>query len=437
MSDEPLIDEELDEEWLDDEFDDDEDDYVPVPLKENTSKTWESVDFRRLVERLTDNDERFVGIFKFLTSVRFCWSYQIPTACAGHGFIFFNPDWYDMLPEETHKTVIYHEAMHLILRHLQRGEHCDPYIHNLATDHVINLDAEAHGFTFDGWDGPCKDPQFAGKSSEEVYEILMKGNKHTPLPIDFKKHINRELIEQMIADMLLFSGDPLSLEDQKDFAEHKVKEQAEQGIGTMAGHIGLQFDLMKRKVAIQGATYEEIFKKQMKDPIIMGKRTFKRPSRRMATSKTQPFVLPGRMKRTGAKNRLAHLVYCLDVSGSISTAQGRQFNDSAQTVKRLLNPEKMTVIFWDTAIRHIQTFTDKQDYSRIKVRAGGGTDLRPVYKKLMELEPDAVVIYTDLQVAIPPQPDWDTIWLLTSENDTVPADLYGDVYICPPMVTKP
>ena len=93
----------------------------------------------------------------------------------------------------------------------------------------------------------------------------------------------------------------------------------------------------------------------------------------------------------------------------------------------------MTVIFWDTAIRHIQTFTDKQDYSRIKVRAGGGTDLRPVYKKLEELDPEAVVIFTDLCVAIPPQPTWDTIWLLTNENDTVPGDLYGDVYICPPV----
>jgi predicted metal-dependent peptidase len=131
------------------------------------------------------------------------------------------------------------------------------------------------------------------------------------------------------------------------------------------------------------------------------------------------------------------MFWCLDVSGSISTAQGKQFNDSVQTAKKLLNPVKMTVIFWDTQIRHIQTFTDKEPYKRIKVRAGGGTDLRPVYKKLAEFEPDCVVIYTDLCVAIPAQPDWDIIWLLTSENDTVPETLYGDVYICPPTETKP
>lgn len=415
-----------------DEFDDDEDEYQP---EENTSKTWESVDFRRLVERLTDNDPRFTGIFGFLKDVRFCWSYQIATACAGHGFIFFNPDWYDMLPEETHKTVIYHEAMHLILRHLERGEHCDPYIHNLATDFVINLDAKNHGFTFDGWEGPCLDDKYAGMSSEEVYDLLMAGNKHTPLNIDFDKHIDRELIEEMIKDMLDVAG-TLSFDEQKDFAKHKVKQQAAAGIGLGMGHIGLQFDLMRRKVAIQGATYEEIFKKQMKDPVIMGKRTFKRPNRRMSTNGTQPFILPGRTKRRGDKNRLSHLVYCLDVSGSISTEQGRQFNDSAQTIKKLLNPEKMTVIFWDTVIRHIQTFSDREPYKRMKVRAGGGTDLKPVYRELEKMDPEAVVIFTDLCVEIPPQPEWDTIWLLTSENDTVPGDLYGDVYICPPMEEK-
>lgn len=397
---------------------------------ENTSKTWESVDFRRKVEELTD-DPRFVGIFGFLKDVRFCWSYQIPTACAGHGFIFFNPDWFDILPEETHKTVIYHEALHLILKHLERGENCDPYIHNLATDHVINLDAEAHGFIFDGWEGPCLDHQFMGKSSEEVYEILMNGNKFTPLDIDLKKHIDRELIEQLIQDMLDADGKGISLEMQKDLADIKVKQHAESNIGMDEGHIGLRFDMMKRKVAIKGATWEQIFKKQMKDPVVMGKRTFKRPNRRMSTNKTQPFILPGRTKRAGAKNRLAHLVYCLDVSGSISTKQGVQFNDSAQTIKKLLNPEKMTVIFWDTAIRHMQTFTDKQPYSRMKVRAGGGTDLRPVYKKLEELDPECVVIFTDLCVAIPDQPKWETIWMLTSENDTVPGDLYGDVYVMP------
>jgi predicted metal-dependent peptidase len=419
------------DDWNDPDWDDDEEDedWVPAERVENTSKTWESTDFRDLVERLTDNDKRFVGIFGFLKDVRFCWSYQIKTACAGYGFIFFNPDWYDMLPEETHKTVIYHEAMHLILRHLQRGESCDPYIYGLAIDFVVNLDAKNHGFTFEGWQGPCLDDKYAGMSSEDVYDQLMDGNKYEPLNIDFSKHISRELIEEMIKGVL---GD-LSFEDQKDYAEHKVKQQASKGCGSGMGHIGLQFDLMKRKVAIQGASYEEIFAKQMTEPEVQKKRTFKRPSRRMSTDRTQPFILPGRMKTKSAAKRLSHLIWCLDVSGSISTAQGKQFNDGAQTAKALLNPEKMTVIFWDTAIRHIQTFTDKEPYKRMKVRAGGGTNLGPVYAKLRELEAETVVIFTDLCVTIPPEPDWDTIWLLTSENDTVPASLYGDVYICPPL----
>lgn len=394
---------------------------------EHTSKTWESVDFRRLVESFVFEDKRFEGMAQFVADIRFCWSYQIPTACAGHGFIFFNPDWFDKLPDQTHRTVIYHEAMHLIQRHLERGKFLDPYVHNQATDHVINLDAEDHGFTFEGWEGPCKDAEYRGMSSDQVYEILSKGVKYQNLNIDLKNHISREMIEQMIQDML----DGASFDEQKELAEIRIKEIPNGGIGDGEAGVGLQFDLMKQKVMMQEAEYPEILKDYMVEPDDVRRRSWRRPSRRVSD-----FMLPGRIRKKATGNRLAHLVYVLDVSGSISTAQGVQFNDSAQTIKKLLNPELMTVIFFDTKIQHEQTFTDKQDYSRIKVRAGGGTDLRPVYKRLRLLEPEAVIIFTDLCVDIPPEPKWDTIWLLPDANNAVPLDLYGKVYLCPKIEKK-
>ena len=109
----------------------------------------------------------------------------------------------------------------------------------------------------------------------------------------------------------------------------------------------------------------------------------------------------------------------------------KQCHDSIRTLKETLNPEKMTVIFWDTRIVKEQTFTDKEQYGEIRVNAGGGTSLGPVYTRVRAINPEALVIFTDLEVTVPPEPSWETIWLVTSKHDRIPKNIYGDVYLIP------
>lgn len=59
-----------------------------------------------LVQVMLETDRRFVGLSHYVTNISFFWSYQIKTACAGHGFIFFNPNFYDSIPVDTRKTVV-------------------------------------------------------------------------------------------------------------------------------------------------------------------------------------------------------------------------------------------------------------------------------------------------------------------------------------------
>lgn len=395
--------------------------------------TWESVDFRKTVEEMVATDPRFVGLAEYMVHIRLCWSYSIETACAGHGFIFFSPDWWDTLPEETRKTVIVHEVWHLILRHLERRDELglDPYIYNLAADHVINLAIEADGFTFVGWNA-YKDKKYRGKSSEEVYDILVK---ERDLKLDLEGHISGSEIMELIKEMIQNSDDDETLDDAIENNRLNVDSFMDSPPGLNPGMAGLLLDYTKRTVVIMDATYEDVFKKYMTDPLTVGKRSFMRPNRRTHGRGGSRFTLPGRAKKRGKPNRLKHLVYALDVSGSIGQRQAQQFQDSAHTIKRLMNPEKMTIILWDTRIVYERTFTDKEPYSEIKVRAGGGTQLEPVYARVAELDPEALVIFTDLAVAIPPEPKWDTIWFLTSKNDrkAVPGDLYGQVYLMPEM----
>lgn len=394
-------------------------------------KTWESTTLKKLMDELILTDSRFTGMSRYLANVRIFWSFAIPTACAGHGFIFFNPDFYDKIPEETRKTVLAHEGWHLILKHLQRGKGCDPRIHNQACDHVINLNLEMDGFTFDGTE-PWKDPKYKGKSTEQIYNELWKAQKQSPKTVaelsgDKDPYIPAELIEELVEEMAAINQ--ITLDEQIEANEKLVEMHGKQA-GQTAGNSGIVLDMTKNTVIIQGSTYEEIFKPYLTDPLHMRKRTFMRPNRR--THKVgNKLILPGRLPKPKKENRLSHLVYALDVSGSISQKQAQQFHDSIRTLKELLNPSFLTVLFFDTRIVHEQTFSDKQPYGKIQVRAGGGTDLKDVYKRVGQLNPEALVIFTDLAVTIPAQPKWKTIWLVPFLGVNIPKNIYGNVYLIP------
>lgn len=182
----------------------------------------ESLTLKKAFEEIITSDPRCVGLARYIHNVRIFWSYQIPTACAGHGFIFFNPDFYDSIPAETRITVCVHEIWHLILKHLERGKDCDPYIHNEAADHVINNALEKDGFTFEGTT-PCKDPKYSGKSTEQVYNQIFKESVNKKPDLDKMAGITpAELIEDLVEQIA--NGEGKTLDSQVKKAEDDLEK---------------------------------------------------------------------------------------------------------------------------------------------------------------------------------------------------------------------
>lgn len=395
----------------------------------NTNKpsVREATELLPLVEELIANDKRLVGLARYLTCVSIFWSDEIPTACAGHGFIFFNPDFWDSLPEETRITVLVHEVWHLILRHLDRGEGCDPYQHNIAADHVINLSLESDGFTFDGTD-PCKDPIYRGKSTEEVYNIIYQ-KKPEDRPKPDPNHVGKEQIEDLIEDALAEQGKGKSIEQQKEDADQDVETYGKKA-GNKTGNTGIRLELTDRKILIKNASYHDVFEKYLTDPLSGGSRTHMRPNRRQHGMRNK-LILPGKLPKKKGQNRLGHLVWALDISGSISSKQAQQSHDGVRTIKELLNPALMTILYFNTRITMEKTFTDKEVYGEITVHGCGGTNLSEVYARTKEIGPDALVVFTDLEVTIPPKPSWESIWIIPDQRNRIPTNIYGKVYLIP------
>lgn len=390
--------------------------------------------FKEIVEEMLEKDKRFKGMAKYVSNIVFFWSNQIPTACAGHGFIFFNKDfWKSLLPEQR-KTVVAHEIWHLILEHLERGEKKEPTAYNIAGDHVINLTLQEDGFPISdksdyGGTTPLCDPAYKGMSTEKIYNIVYQDMKDNP-----GKHSSpqgtpsRDQIKDLIEQALQGSGKDLEQQKQED---KNLLDEAKSGCGSEDSNTDRIIELDRDRKQVQKKTYEEIFADYLVDPLSGGKRTFMRPSRRQISGGLR---MKGKYPKKGRKNRLTHLVYALDVSGSITNDQARLFLTSAKDLKDKLNPALMTIMLWDTRIVLEKVFSEHESIKGINIYAGGGTDLHPVYKRVEQINPEALVIFTDLCVAIPPKPKWDTIWFVPDENMHeyfLEPVTYGEVFSIP------
>src|SRR5699024_7110524 len=71
------------------------------------------------------------------------------------------------------------------------------------------------------------------------------------------------------------------------------------------------------------------------------------------------------------------------------------------------------------------------DLARLVFRGGGGTDFRPVFQRLEEQPPKAVVFLTDGYGPVPEEPpEYPVLWVLTPDG-MAPAP-WGEVVELPP-----
>ena len=389
--------------------------------------------FRSIVTEMLLTDNRFVGLARYVNEIKFWWSHAIDTACAGHGFIFFNPDFWAKLDNERRKTVVAHEIWHLVLNHLDRGEGLDPESYNIAGDYVINWQLKEDGFVTDNPFGDIDillDSQYAGKSTEQIYAQVHRERKKDPSSHAPSGAPTKGQIEDLIKEALDGTGKDIGQQKKENDAKRDSACQ-QAAAGDADGSTDRFLTTQGIKVFIKEASYETIFEPWLTDPLSGGKRTYMRPSRRQIRGGLR---LKGKYPKRGKQNRLAHLVYALDTSGSITDVQGNQFLRSAKTLKERLNPSLMTVMMWGSRIVFEKTFKEDETLDNIRIVSGGGTNLRPVYQRLKKINPECAVIFTDLEFDMPAQPDWETIWFVP---DLGIADYYlqkvhyGDVYLIP------
>jgi len=333
-----------------------------------------------------------------LCKMDFVWTEEVNTAATNGVSLFWNPKFFEALDFDTRVTVLAHELWHVAYMHMARIGNRNPEIHNIAADHVINLMLQEHGYYMRGFPY-YMDIKYTGWSTEDIYDDLMKN----PSP---NNGSNKK--SQLSGDIIPLPADKSIADVISKVVSAVTTAKMTNGAGDIPGEISLIIEqFLNPKLPWETLLYN--FFNEITDFEF----SYRRPNRRYSDP-----ILPGMAGTTG----LEHLIYYLDISGSVSDDNILRFNSEVKFIKDEFKPQKLTLVTFDTKIQDEYVFEEGDSFEKIIVTGRGGTSLFPVFEHAKKNNPTAMVIFTDLYVGIPMEsPLVPLIWIcIDNKTATVP-----------------
>lgn len=358
--------------------------------------------------------------YYFLTRVDFYnWSHKIPTMCATvidlRLAICYNEEFVDSLDDSEMLFLLFHEMMHHLHHHLDRGKYYDARKANFAMDGIINYLIEKNLSTC----GNMKMAKAPLYTQERIEEIITKIKANRELETKAEKEI-RELEGQMTGCSLdpnyLAEGLPLAFEPyyewlqlhheaSKEGKPHKLSPQSK----TMMDNAELEG--MDVHVEM-GEVENEIRKQIVQDTIDKAKLDVNRNHSRESSNSVDDILnillrpprknnlkllsraistIKGRIKEPtwtrlnrrvpGLKGKVGHanqINVILDVSGSMMGS----FDKVLKEIFR--DNYEINLIQADTKVNKVEKIRNKSQLQHLGISGYGGTELTPAVHYVME-----------------------------------------------------
>jgi predicted metal-dependent peptidase len=342
------------------------------------------------------------------------------TASTEGRHIFYNKEFFAPLSVAHIQFVLAHEILHNAFDHMGRREGRHPKIHNWAADYCVN--GQIVRDKIGDWKIPginiLHDTQYYGMGSEEIYDILKDQN-------DEQLDKLGELLDQHIDwtepdenDDGSGNGRPVYTKDEWSSIRDEMREaimtaaQAA-GAGNTPGLIQRMItDLVEPKM-----NWREILRQQIQS-VIKSDYTWMKPSRKGWHLSA---VLPG----SNVQDTI-DICVCIDMSGSISDEQARDFLSEIKGIMEVYQDFKIKLWCFDTQVYNEQDFDGYtiDEFDSYQPMGGGGTDfdVNWEYMKDHDIQPKKFIMFTDGY----PCGSWgdelycDTIFIIHGNNTIVP-----------------
>lgn len=307
---------------------------------------------------------------------------------------------------DDHLTAIYaHEVLHCALLHPYRRGNRDPKQWSEACDHTVNLDLVAAGFQLPS--DALMDSQYSGLSADVIYAKLGQA----PKPEQGKqRQSGKPLSTGTVQDAPQAPGsdpgtvpapsDSMTAEDWKIAADQATS--VSRAAGKLPGSAVESAKAARNNPEDWRAILREFIEHTQPSDYSWGT-----PNRRHIA---QGLYLPGIVKEN-----LGTLAIAIDTSGSVSKAMLDSFASEVTAIVHEARPEKITVLYCDTRIRHTEEFSPDDAEITLTCHGRGGTRFAPVFEAInaWDQPPAACLYFTDLEngsEAIQ-EPDYPVLWV--------------------------
>ena len=310
-----------------------------------------------------------VFISTIVFSLKFSWDNTTPTACTDGTDLIVNPDFFMSLNDYERVFLLEHEAYHVAFQHMLRYGERDFRTWNMATDYVINAMLIKAGGKMP--DGGLYEAKYANCTSEEVYDRLVQNpppeaKNFIPDMSDGSKNSPEE-IEEEIKEILV-----------KAVIQSKRSNDEP---GTIPGDIERALDeLLNPKLP-----WHIILANYM-TALAPDDYSMRRPNRRYLPD----FYMPSLWGES-----IGEIAVAIDTSGSISQDQLNAFFTEVHFILERMQPDKITVIDFDTEINSVNEVKDPDDIKNLRFSGCGGTRIHEVMQWAADNQPLCMIVFTD------------------------------------------
>jgi len=354
---------------------------------------------------------------------------ETPACVTMSGDMYYRPDWMDTLNDNEIKGIICHEIMHLAYLHLNRLQEREPYVWNTAADLKINLDIENSNHMdlpegvlipkYGKWSTELKDGKVIEiedideKTTEQIYEEL-------------RQQIPPK--QETFIDLVIGSGmgkDKVGKELMKQLGKQMSKAEIENMAREWQGRVSAASQLTKGNVPAGLA--RELAKLESPElswlQIIQTRfsksekrRTWKIPNKRWL-----PMYFPACVKDKGLK-----AVIAIDTSGSMSESDLAQALSEIWGLSQQFRSIHLYIVTCDSKVHdvfEVKNGNKNRLFDIIKLRGGGGTSSKPVFKLIKENYRDMIdclIFFTDLCTDFPDKKPLYPVYWVSQYDEEIP-----------------
>jgi len=296
------------------------------------------------------------------------------------------------LSDKQLNFLVLHENWHKAYKHMLVWQNLykqNPKVANMACDYVINLQIvkyDPNGEVTEMPPGGLIDTRFDNMDARQVFDILMQekdeesngggGNEGGFDEHDWENakswdEETRKDVERKI-DQALRQGEIL------------LKKKGEAGSGGQRDFA----DLLEPQID----PYELLREYMVSTCTARSDSTWRRPSRRFLS---QEIYMPSTISEA-----MESIVLAIDTSGSIGGSELVEFLSETVGICKIVRPEKVHVMYWDTAVCKHETYTQEQidDIQHsTKPEGGGGTNVQCVKEYMVRhnVTAQVLIVLTD------------------------------------------